>query len=176
MSEVLKKITARAKKIRQAHPSKKWQDCIKQAAKELKKPGSKSGAKKPAAKKTAAKRTAPAGRQTGTSNTKKDVLRTAKLPGKRLSAEGNVYYERRRNRSDKAGSLAGAGVSLDSSIQRTIMKRRLRDKGVTLDSNIADSDLQKAYTKLTNRKVPSITAIRLKLKKGVAVEAIIASL
>lgn len=32
---------------------------------------------------------------------KADKKRTAKKPGKRVSASGNVYYESRANRSDK---------------------------------------------------------------------------
>ena len=32
----------------------------------------------------------------------------AKRPGKRISKDGNVYYEYRVNRSDKSGSLTGA--------------------------------------------------------------------
>ncbi len=39
-------------------------------------------------------------RQTGTSNTRADKMRKAKPPGKRRSADGNIYYEYRKNRSD----------------------------------------------------------------------------
>ena len=46
-------------------------------------------------------------RQTGTSNEARDALKEAKLPGKRTSASGNVYYERRRNRSDNPFRLHG---------------------------------------------------------------------
>jgi hypothetical protein len=38
--------------------------------------------------------------QTGKSNIKKDSKRTAKAPGKRISKNGNIYYEYRKNRSD----------------------------------------------------------------------------
>ena len=34
----------------------------------------------------------------------KDAMKKAKLPGKRISKTGKVYYERRINRSDKLGS------------------------------------------------------------------------
>lgn len=37
------------------------------------------------------------------SDLKNDSKRKAKLPGKRISAAGNVYYERRANRSDLPG-------------------------------------------------------------------------
>jgi hypothetical protein len=50
-------------------------------------------------------------RQVGKSNTAKDLSRTAKAPGKRISAKGKTYYERRANRSDKPGSLMGGSVN-----------------------------------------------------------------
>lgn len=43
--------------------------------------------------------------QTGTSNIFYDTKRTAIKPGYRISASGKKYYEARRNRSDKTGSL-----------------------------------------------------------------------
>jgi hypothetical protein len=59
---------------------------------------------KPAAKK-----------QTGTSNKARDIKRTAKAPGKRKSASGRTYYESRKNRSDRPGTLMGARVlTIDS--------------------------------------------------------------
>ena len=65
-----------------------------------------------AGKKATAKRTMSAGvrqstRQTGTSKLKRDLNKPALAPGRRISKAGNVYYERRRNRSDKPGQLAG---------------------------------------------------------------------
>jgi len=49
----------------------------------------------------------------------RDLDRKAKKPGKRVSADGNVYYESRKNRSDKnpkkrlaKGGLLGKKVSL----------------------------------------------------------------
>ena len=63
-------------------------------------------------KATAKKRTMSAGvrqstRQTGTSKTTRDLKKPALAPGRRTSKAGNVYYERRKNRSDKPGQLAG---------------------------------------------------------------------
>jgi DNA repair protein RadC len=46
-------------------------------------------------------------RQTGKSVIEKDYTKKALAPGKRKSASGNTYYERRANRSDKPGSLLG---------------------------------------------------------------------
>jgi len=42
-------------------------------------------------------------RQTGTSVRKIDARRRALPPGKRRSASGRVYYEYRKNRTDKKG-------------------------------------------------------------------------
>ena len=43
-------------------------------------------------------------KQTGTrTDLKADAARTAKLPGKRVSRNGNVYWETRKNRSDAPG-------------------------------------------------------------------------
>lgn len=44
--------------------------------------------------------------QTGRSNKRYDDRRKAKLPGKRVSASGRVYYERRKNRSDTSAERA----------------------------------------------------------------------
>ncbi len=41
--------------------------------------------------------------QTGTSNKKRDIVRKALAPGKRISKNGNTYWESRANRSDKPG-------------------------------------------------------------------------
>jgi hypothetical protein len=60
-----------------------------------------------AGKKATAKRTASSTRQTGSSSTARDRARKALPPGRRVSATGRVYYERRKNRSDKAGQLMG---------------------------------------------------------------------
>lgn len=42
-------------------------------------------------------------RQTGTSNMRRDLKRKAIAPGKRISKNGNIYYENRKNRSDVRG-------------------------------------------------------------------------
>ncbi|MEM1966208.1 MAG: hypothetical protein QXH12_08870 [Candidatus Caldarchaeum sp.] len=41
--------------------------------------------------------------QTGTSVVKRDRELDALAPGKRRSATGKIYYERRKNRSDRPG-------------------------------------------------------------------------
>jgi hypothetical protein len=50
--------------------------------------------------------------QTGRSSRKADSQKRAKAPGKRLSKSKKVYYERRKNRSDKPGTLLGVPVKL----------------------------------------------------------------
>lgn len=60
--------------------------------------------KKPAAVKKTPIKKSPL-RQTGSTNIKFDKLVQAMKPGKRTSASGNVYYERRSNRTDKGKSL-----------------------------------------------------------------------
>jgi len=75
----------------------------------VKKPTIKKAAiKKPTIKKAATKKTTTKKsplRQTGSSNTKFDKLVQAMKPGKRTSAAGNIYYERRADRSDKGKKL-----------------------------------------------------------------------
>ncbi len=41
--------------------------------------------------------------QTGKTNIKRDKVRKAMPPGKRISKSGNIYWEGRRNRSDLSG-------------------------------------------------------------------------
>ena len=43
-------------------------------------------------------------KQTGKTDKRVDALRKALLPGKRISKNGNVYWETRKNRSDAKGS------------------------------------------------------------------------
>lgn len=75
----------------------------------------KSAPKKKAVKKVSAKKTVLV-KQTGTSNKYIDKKRAAKPPGRRKSKSGNFYYERRRNRSDRPGSLLGIGYFDERSI------------------------------------------------------------
>jgi hypothetical protein len=42
--------------------------------------------------------------QTGKSDKTRDKKLSALAPGKRISKDGNVYYEYRKNRSDRRGS------------------------------------------------------------------------
>jgi len=41
--------------------------------------------------------------QVGTTNIKRDIVRKALAPGKRISKSGKIYWETRKNRSDAVG-------------------------------------------------------------------------
>lgn len=103
-----------AKKVQRKHPSWQWQDCIQFASKH----------NKPKKKRTvgSAKKK---NRQTGSSNRKKDRELNARPPGARIPRGGKkvTYYERRKNRSDKPGSLTGISVSK----MKSEIKSRLED-------------------------------------------------
>lgn len=43
-------------------------------------------------------------KQVGTSNKKRDAARKALMPGKRISKNGKVYWETRKNRSDSGSN------------------------------------------------------------------------
>lgn len=60
--------------------------------------------------KTFAQAVKAASRQTGSSSAKYDKKRKAKPPGKRKSKRGKIYYERRKNRSDKPKTLTGIAL------------------------------------------------------------------
>lgn len=64
-------------------------------------------------KKQASKKTAAASRQTKMKgrDIAKDLDRKAQAPGKRKSASGRTYYERRANRSDVPGTLLGSNMN-----------------------------------------------------------------
>ena len=103
-------LRTKAKKLGISDVSKRTKENLAQSimlAEARKKRGTAMG-KKATAKKAASTRGAD--RQTpGTPNNslKRDNQRDALPPGRRTSKSGNVYSERRRDRSDKPGQLAG---------------------------------------------------------------------
>lgn len=104
----IQKISKRAKAIRKAHPSMKWQTCIDKASAEYR--AGKLG------------RTPAKFRQTGTSDKKADKERKALPPGRRVAKKSkHVYYERRANRSDKPGRLTG--TALNEMVLRNLRER-----------------------------------------------------
>ena len=101
----------KAKKLGISDVAKRTKENLAQSimlAEARKKKGTTLGKKATAKKKLVSTRNAD--RQTpGTPNNslKRDNQRDAFAPGKRTSKSGNVYYERRRDRSDKPGQLSG---------------------------------------------------------------------
>ena len=112
MKQLVSTLRNKAKKLGISDVSKRTKENLAQSimlAEARKKRGTTLG-KKATAKKAASTRGAD--RQTpGTPNNslKRDNQRDALPPGRRTSKRGNVYSERRRDRSDKPGQLSGAG-------------------------------------------------------------------
>jgi hypothetical protein len=92
---------ASSESARKAAPKKVKVDIFKAP---VEKKEVKAAPKKVATKKVVQTKTKSKTRQTGSSNLAKDKQRKAQGPGKRKSASGGVYYEYRRNRTDKPGS------------------------------------------------------------------------
>ena len=111
-------------------------------------------AKKPTAKKTAVKKTSTY--QTGTSNKLYDSMKKAKGPGKRVSATGGVYYERRKNRSDMPGSLTGIGALKKSAISDCTNKLGiLHAKKIMEPTKRGKAKLQKQIVEV-NKKIKQL--------------------
>jgi hypothetical protein len=99
----------KAKKLGVSDVSKRTKENLVQSiilGEARKKRGTAAG-KKATAKRTMSASVRQSTRQTGTSKLKRDLNKRALAPGRRVSKAGNVYYERRKNRSDKPGQLAG---------------------------------------------------------------------
>jgi hypothetical protein len=95
-------------------------------------------------KKQTSKKTAAASRQTKMKGRDivRDLDRKAAAPGKRTSASGRTYYERRANRSDVKGTLLGQKYSVD---------RQLVDEVIIFaenDSKMYDRPNEKLSAKL----------------------------
>jgi hypothetical protein len=98
----------KAKKLGISDVSKRTKENLVQSiilGEARKKRGTAAGKKATAKKSMAGVRQST--RQTGSSKTTRDLKKRALAPGRRVSAAGNVYYERRKNRSDKPGQLMG---------------------------------------------------------------------
>lgn len=100
MPTAIEQITKEAKKIRAANKNISWREAIKKASKKYN-----AGAIGKA-------KTKKDYHQTGKSYINYDRFFKAKPPGKRKSKSGNIYYERRKNRSDVPGKLTGLGAIL----------------------------------------------------------------
>ena len=112
MKQLVSTLRNKAKKLGISDVSKRTKENLAQSimlAEARKKRGTAMGKKATAKKKLVSTRGAD--RQTpGTPNNsiKADRKRKALAPGRRTSKSGNVYYERRRDRSDKPGQLLGS--------------------------------------------------------------------
>lgn len=103
-----KAVVAEASKLRKKNPKLTQAQAVKQAwAIEY--------SKKKTAKKSA-KKVGSAKKQTGKTDKKRDKLFQAKKPGKRKTAWGTTYTEKRSNRSDK-GKLLGIGAAKKSKVK-----------------------------------------------------------
>ena len=98
----------KAKKLGISDVSKRTKENLVQSiilGEARKKRGTAAGKKATAKRATAGVRQST--RQTGASKLSRDLKKNALPPGRRISRTGRVYYERRKNRSDKPGMLAG---------------------------------------------------------------------
>ena len=135
----------KAKKLGISDVSKRTKENLAQSimlAEARKKRGTAMG-KKATAKKAASTRGAD--RQTpGTPNNsiKRDAQKKAFAPGRRTSKSGNVYSERRRDRSDKRGQLLG---STERDYIEDIGDRILNDYGTDIDFGDAFNEIIDSY-------------------------------
>lgn len=146
MSNHLQKITTRAKQLKKLHPNTSWINLVKKASAEYR--SGSLGAKNPKKKKAY---------QTGSSNKVADRKIKAKSPGKRKSATGRKYFERRANRSDMPGTLTG----VSSATLTSTLKTRLKDE---LGKQLVKRET--ATTKRDRRAAQKLVAeTKYKLKK-----------
>lgn len=166
-----KKVVAEASKLRKKNPKLTQAQAVKQAwalFKETKVGATKthkdtkshnvnirvvSGIKKKAVKKVAVKKKAVK-KQTGSSVKAKDKLYQAKLPGKRKTKSGSIYYEYRANRSDKGKLLGVKSIMGSPSYADPDMAREIQ--------LYADNDSRLYFS----RKLPILKNLQKKYKKG----------
>jgi len=105
-------------------------------------------------------------RQTGSTKIKKDKKRQALAPGKRISKNGKVYYEYRKNRTDIKGVDTPKGVVKE--------KPRLRTQTPIIEEVTVDNKTKNVKVRLkdlkglfdiTNLKGQKNTFIALNTKK-----------
>ncbi len=136
MKQLVSTLRNKAKKLGISDVSKRTKENLAQSimlAEARKKKGTTLGKKATAKKKLVSTRGAD--RQTpGTPNNslKRDNQRNALPPGRRTSKRGNVYSERRRDRSDKPGQLSGEFMSRRDYIE-DIGDTILNDYGRAID-------------------------------------------
>jgi hypothetical protein len=102
-------------------------------------------------------------RQTGFSDKEYDSRKVALLPGKRIAYDtGNVYYERRANRSDKKGSLLG--VKKARYIDTPEFKRFMANNDYVEQINKI-FDLEKEITRVKNLPLGTQKFFKESIKK-----------
>lgn len=113
VNKTLAAITTRAKSIRGKNKNIAWIAAVKKASSQLRSEGKIGKAKKKSS------------RQTGTSKTSVDRRIKAKPPGKRTVRHGKKkttsYNERRKNRSDKPGSLTGIKQTAKAQLGKALL-------------------------------------------------------
>ena len=145
MKQLVSTLRNKAKKLGISDVSKRTKENLAQSimlAEARKKRGTTLG-KKATAKKAASTRGAD--RQTkGTPNEsiKADRKRKALAPGRRVSKSGNVYSERRRDRSDKPGQFLGM---TERDYIQEIGDRILNDYGKAVDFGDAFNEVIDSY-------------------------------
>lgn len=140
-----KAVVAEAKKLRKKNPSLTQAEAVKQA-------WAISYSKQRSGKKVGATR------QTGTSNIKRDKQRKAKPPGKRKSKRGaqrKYYYEYRKNRTDKPGSLTGMKESHKDTKSHNVNIRVV--SGIGQIKREAEQLLKSKYGNLAAKKLTETT-------------------
>ena len=146
MKQLVSTLRNKAKKLGISDVSKRTKENLAQSimlAEARKKKGTTLGKKATAKKKLVSTRGAD--RQTpGTPNDsiKADRNKRALPPGSRVSKSGNVYNERRRDRSDKRGQLLG---STERDYIEDIGDRILNDYGTDIDFGDAFNEIIDSY-------------------------------
>jgi len=139
-NKTLAAITTRARLLQKKSKSLTWIGAIQKASQEVRKEGKIGKAK--AKPKTKAKRV----RQTGTSDRKRDMERSAQPPGKRVIKTGrgksHAIYEYRKNRSDIPGKLTGTNMY----DHRDRIERQIKETIATID-RIKEATLPKQQKK-----------------------------
>lgn len=151
---LFKKFHARAKEIVKKRPSLPYREAYAIASKQVMR---EQGAKMGATKKKPVKKVLKKYRQTGSSSKYYDEAKKAKLPGKRKSASGKIYFENRKNRSDMPNSLTGISQA------KLMGEIRQRVEGTMGKAYVDLNKATKAAEKKALKKI--ISECKIKLRK-----------
>jgi hypothetical protein len=164
----LQKITDKARSIRKKNEP--WISAVKRASKIVMaslSPSSKKTVKKVGAvrKKKAAKKKVST-RQTGSSNNFYDRMVKAKPPGKRIvkhaGGKKSVYYERRKNRSDKPGKLTGHNPAKVQSAYSYMIMTRMKSNVAQIEQTTTTIEhLKKKMKESKDKGVKKLFAMQI---------------